>query len=301
MNKFIKNHYFCCLIVENTCPKAGVFMLIKQTNPLESLNCVISETVDNLEKLKKKPADFTRNRKLNAETVLAIPRRIRSPEVVRRGFMSNFLFQNIANIFNAPQEVIDIIKTLPNAPEGELARLTTEMREELSVNSDGEIILSGDDVSDITERIFDDPIYGEITEVIEKKIDEIANENTPENKAVETLKDAFKKGLVTPIMDAAENYGDELKGRDINQIQKRLEQEANQIKSLSANTEHIPFRKAFWRRSATTSSPALKKPEKRKSRSTRNTTLKYRRSRIPSPKSCPRSLRKRSRSFVRMS
>jgi hypothetical protein len=36
---------------------------------------------------------------LNAEQVLSVPRKIRSQEVVKRGFMSNFLFQNISNIF----------------------------------------------------------------------------------------------------------------------------------------------------------------------------------------------------------
>ena len=40
---------------------------------------------------------------LDAEQVLSIPRKIRSQEVVRRGFMSDFLFQNIANVFRAPQ------------------------------------------------------------------------------------------------------------------------------------------------------------------------------------------------------
>lgn len=52
---------------------------------------------------------------LDAEKVLSIPRKIRSLEVVRRGFMSNFLFQNIANIFNAPPEVIDIISSLTSS------------------------------------------------------------------------------------------------------------------------------------------------------------------------------------------
>lgn len=47
---------------------------------------------------------------LDAEKVLSIPRKIHALEVVRRGFMSNFLFQNISNIFSAPQEVVDIIK-----------------------------------------------------------------------------------------------------------------------------------------------------------------------------------------------
>ena len=39
---------------------------------------------------------------LDAEQVLTLPRKIRSIEVVRRGFLSNFLFANISNIFNAP-------------------------------------------------------------------------------------------------------------------------------------------------------------------------------------------------------
>lgn len=41
---------------------------------------------------------------LDAEKVLTIPRKIHAQEVVRKGFMCNFLFQNIGNIFNAPQE-----------------------------------------------------------------------------------------------------------------------------------------------------------------------------------------------------
>ena len=43
---------------------------------------------------------------LDAEKMLSIPRKIRSQEVVRRGFMSDFLFQNISHVFHAPQEVI---------------------------------------------------------------------------------------------------------------------------------------------------------------------------------------------------
>ena len=47
---------------------------------------------------------------LDAEKVLSIPRKIRSQEVVRRGFMSDYLFQNIANVFHAPPEVINILE-----------------------------------------------------------------------------------------------------------------------------------------------------------------------------------------------
>ena len=54
---------------------------------------------------------------LDAEKVLAIPRKIRSQEVVRRGFMSDFLFQNISHVFHAPQEVIDIITSFAPVQE----------------------------------------------------------------------------------------------------------------------------------------------------------------------------------------
>ena len=43
---------------------------------------------------------------LDAEKVLSIPRKIKSKEVVRMGFQSNFLFQNISNVFSAPQEAV---------------------------------------------------------------------------------------------------------------------------------------------------------------------------------------------------
>lgn len=58
---------------------------------------------------------------LDAEKVLSIPRKLKSQEIVQRGFMSDFLFQNIGHIFNAPQAVIDILTSMeavkePTAP-----------------------------------------------------------------------------------------------------------------------------------------------------------------------------------------
>ena len=64
---------------------------------------------------------------LDAEKVLTIPRKIRSVEVVKRGFMSNFLFQNISNIFGAPKEVIDIITSFEPVDEPK-SKVTLQMR-----------------------------------------------------------------------------------------------------------------------------------------------------------------------------
>lgn len=73
---------------------------------------------------------------LDAEKVLSIPRKIRSQEVVRRGFMSNYLFQNISGIFSAPQEVIDIISKFTPAeePKAKDIPVTPNTKDELNIN-----------------------------------------------------------------------------------------------------------------------------------------------------------------------
>ena len=70
---------------------------------------------------------------LDSTKVLSIPRKIKSTEVVRSGFMSNFLFQNISQIFNAPKEVIDIVKKFtPTAEPQTKFEITNETAKNLS-------------------------------------------------------------------------------------------------------------------------------------------------------------------------
>lgn len=168
---------------------------------------------------------------LDAEKILSIPRKIRSLEVVRRGFMSNFLFQNIANIFNAPLEVIDIISSLPNAPEGDLVDVSPETREDLSVNEDGEVELSDEYVIGTAQDVFGDKIYSDISETLERMTKEIlyAPAST-EDQQVSHLQEVFRKELVTPVMQITnENYGADLNKRDAQKLQKQLEQKANRL------------------------------------------------------------------------
>ena len=168
---------------------------------------------------------------LDAEKVLSIPRKIRSLEVVRRGFMSNFLFQNIANIFNAPPEVIDIISSLPNAPEGELVDVSPDTRKDLSVNGEGEVELSNEFVIGTTQNIFGDKIYSDISETLERKTEEIlAATVATEEQQVSHLQEVFRKELVAPVMQVTnDTYGADLKKRDAQKLQKQLEQKANQL------------------------------------------------------------------------
>jgi len=168
---------------------------------------------------------------LDAEKVLSIPRKIRSLEVVRRGFMSNFLFQNVANIFNAPPEVIEIISSLPNAPEGELIDVSPETRKDLFVNDEGEVDLPDEFVIGKSSEIFGEKIYSDITDTLTQKTEEILSQpETPEQKQVQHLQEVFRKELVAPVMQATnENYGADLKSKEAKKLQKTLEQKSDRI------------------------------------------------------------------------
>ncbi len=166
---------------------------------------------------------------LDAEKVLSIPRKIRSLEVVRRGFMSNFLFQNISNIFNAPQEVIEIIQNFQPVSEGDLVNVTPETRKDISVNENGEVELENEYVIGQAKEVFGEKIFGEITDIIETKTAEII-EKSPETQMIERLKDTFKTELVKPIMDiTSQKYDSDLKSRDEKVLQKQLEQKTEKI------------------------------------------------------------------------
>lgn len=165
---------------------------------------------------------------LDAEKVLSIPRKIRSLEVVRRGFMSNFLFQNISNIFSAPQEVIDIIQQFEPFAEGQLS-VTPDTGKELSVNDEGEVELDNEYVIGQANDIFGDKIYGHITDVLETRTTQIIEE-TSEDKLIKRLQDTFKTELIQPIMDVTTTkYDSELKPKDEKAIQKSLEQKAEDL------------------------------------------------------------------------
>lgn len=114
---------------------------------------------------------------LDAEKVLSIPRKIRSKEVVRRGFMSDFLFQNISNVFKAPQEVIDIIKNFtPVAEPNSNLNITTDTGDDLSLDDNGNVNIDDNFVIGTATEVFGDKIY-DITDSLNDSIDNIELEN----------------------------------------------------------------------------------------------------------------------------
>ena len=59
---------------------------------------------------------------LDASQVLTFPRVLKAREVVRRGFLSNLLFENVAGIFRYSEHVKEILDKLPTAKQGKVKK-----------------------------------------------------------------------------------------------------------------------------------------------------------------------------------
>ena len=169
---------------------------------------------------------------LDAEKVLSIPRKIKSQEVVKRGFMSDFLFQNISNVFHAPQEVIDIIQNFtPIQEQKSKVDITPSTGKELSLDENGEVSLEDGYVIGKSAEIFGDKIFGTVPDCLHTAIDEISVEN--EEVAEEPI-EKFKKLLHTQavksiVETAKEEYGSDMKVSDKNRIESKMKEDADRL------------------------------------------------------------------------
>lgn len=148
---------------------------------------------------------------LDAEEVLSVPRIFRSKEVVRRGFMSNYLFQNIGNIFNAPAEVIEIISKFDKVEE---PVITQKEQDEIRLDEDGNVIVPEETVIGITQDLFGDKIYEEIEQDLTKAVEtemESTRQKGKEEDEIELLLKKFRTDVTDKLVQIAkDNYGREL-------------------------------------------------------------------------------------------
>lgn len=168
---------------------------------------------------------------LDAENVLSIPRKIRSQEVVRRGFMSDFLFQNISHVFHAPQEVIDIITSF--TPVQELRKkvdIMSNTSEILSLNENGEVSLKEGYVIGKSAELFGKKIFEDIPEKVNDIITNMNVIKKEKTDSVAQLKEVFHKEAVKTLIDTAkEEYVSDMKISDKNQIERKLKNESDHL------------------------------------------------------------------------
>lgn len=146
---------------------------------------------------------------LDAEKVLSVPRKIHAKEVVRRGFMCNFLFQNIGNIFNAPKDVIDIINRF-EVVKDHIVNVTDQTKDDLSLNDDGEVELPEQTVIGQAQNLFGDKIY-KVAEDLKQTVSELMSKESEKEDPFAKLKDSFKDTLKENLVQTVkDSYGKEM-------------------------------------------------------------------------------------------
>lgn len=150
---------------------------------------------------------------LDAAQVLSIPRKLKSVEVVRRGFMSNFLFQNIGAVFGAPSIVTEIVKKLNPAQEEKPKRNPDSLDHaaDIAVDEDGNVEIPSEIVIGKTQDLFGEKIYEDMAQAIAPAVDRVAEEPLDYSQTkrqvqtvVDTVKDTLKQKVIAPVID---NYG----------------------------------------------------------------------------------------------
>ncbi len=148
---------------------------------------------------------------IDERQVLSIPRKIKCEEVVRRGFMSNLLFKNIANIFSAPSIVGEILKKIDKAHEerGRSSKITLDEAAGVSVDENGDVMIPDEVIIGQEQQIFGGKIYQTFEELKD------ANENTMATGCAESvltaidhvgdnLQSAIEQNIIKPASDEYE-------------------------------------------------------------------------------------------------
>lgn len=167
-------------------------------------------------------------KKLDPDQVLSIPRKLKAQEVVNRGFMSNFLFQNLTNVFHAPKAVLDILNRFEPIKEKDL-KLSIEESEDLDLDEDGNIDIPDESIQKTASNIFGSKIY-EVSESLKETIEKTPTPQKPDDKQkkLEHIKKQFQIEAINPLIETAkQEYGKDLTPGQIKKLDRRLKGEAD--------------------------------------------------------------------------
>ena len=163
---------------------------------------------------------------IDERQVLSIPRRIKCEEVVRRGFMSNLLFRNIAGIFSAPSVVTEILGKMDKAQE-ERGRTKTDATLDdaagVTVDEQGEVAIPKELIIGQEQNIFGSRVYESFGDVVAENDGLMATDGnvlTAIDKVADNLQSAIETNIIRP---AAEEY--ELKAAETKRLVKEQKKE----------------------------------------------------------------------------
>lgn len=166
---------------------------------------------------------------LNADQVMSIPRNLKTQEVVKRGFMSNFLFTNISRIFSAPAEVRKILNGLVTAEKGKIQQSNEdaiEGAEDVSVNDNGEVEIPHERVIGKAKDLFGNKVYSDLGTQLVDSVSDVDDDDF--GKAVKQINKEMNDKLNKEVVNrVANDYG--LTKAEANRQQKQIEKENEQV------------------------------------------------------------------------
>lgn len=188
---------------------------------------------------------------LDVNQVLTIPKVLKANEVVRRGFMSNLLFQNVARVF-ASEEAKEIIGKLKPVDVGKTVPRETEETidtQNVQLDENEEITLSSEIIVTKTDAHFGEKVYGDVLDdtqaILKKPTQNLTNAISTLFK--ENTKDAIKElanenGLTKKQAEQVVNNGANAIAREVDIVQKRVDIQKKQaeveLKKQIAKSTH---------------------------------------------------------------
>ena len=171
---------------------------------------------------------------IDERQVLSIPRKIKCEEVVRRGFMSNLLFRNIANIFSAPAIVSEILNKMDKAQEerGRNSKTTLDEAGNVSVDENGEVMIPTELIVGQEQQIFGDKLYKTFDEIdceIPMAAESTDNVLKAIDRMADNLKTAIEQNIIKPASEEYELPQAQTK-RLVRESQKELDIKIEKIK-----------------------------------------------------------------------
>lgn len=171
---------------------------------------------------------------LDAEKVLITPRRIYAKEVVNCGFMSNFLFKNISNIFGAPEAVKNIIDKMDKGRDFKPVSIDENTASDLDLDENGEVNIPDEKIIGRSREIFGKKIFDDVKETIGDvkfgPVHEGSLSFKDEKKDIEILKKTFAEPRNSILIDAVKaDYGNEIKKSTVRSIENKLNDSTEKI------------------------------------------------------------------------
>ncbi len=158
---------------------------------------------------------------IDAQAVMTIPSQIRAAEVIKRGFMSNFLFDNIAGIFRASQQILKILDDLPVEQQGKISQTPDKLKlPDIEVDEEGQVQVAEELVINRQEVLFGTKVY-DLLDTVEEMVDQL---ESVDKTFVRTVQREVSSTLVEEL---TAGYG--LSNRESKQLEKQIHSEIEEV------------------------------------------------------------------------